>query len=123
MTIPVHGIGVPATYLCVNRIARKTMLPKPGCEDRLEVGLIPYISSQVAPFFHKGVKICFINSKTFGVGLWYELWLTGYGPYVFGILGLSKSHVVVATYGIAEGLVVDVCGNVEIHRTAYILND
>ena len=68
------------------------------------------------------MEVGLIDGQALRIGLRDKLRLTGYGPYVFRILWFTEAHVVVATYGVTEGLVVDIRGNVEIHRAAHVFN-
>ena len=123
MTVPVEGIGVTAAHVNIDGVAGQPVLPETGSHSGLEVGLVPHVGMKVGPFLHEGVEVGLIDGEALGIGLRDELWLTGHGPHVVGILGLAKAHIVVAAHGIAEGLVIDISGDVEVHRAAYILDD
>ena len=78
---------------------------------------------QIAPLLTEGVEVGLIDSQSLGISLRDKLRLTRDGPYVLRILGFAQTHVVIAAHGVAEGLVVNVGGDVEVHATAYILDD
>ena len=122
MTIPVESVRVATPHFRIHRIARQAMLPETGGRQSLEVGLVPYVGTQVAPFLHEGMEVGLIDSKTLGIGLRDELRLTGHWPYMLGILRFTKTHIIIAAHGIAERLEVDIIGDVEVHRAAYILH-
>jgi hypothetical protein len=98
------------------------MLPEARCHEGLEMGFVPYIGMQVAPFLTEGVEVGLINRESLGICLWNELRLTGYGPHVFRILGFAKTHIVITTDRVAERLVINVGGDVEVHATAHIFH-
>ena len=121
MAIPIEGIGVSAFYIDGYRIARQTMLPENGFLEWLEVGLIPDVGMKLGPTFTPRVEIGFIDGESLWVGLRYKLWLTGNWGDVGWVYRLAKSHVVIASNGVAIRLVVNIVFNLEVHATAHIL--
>ena len=78
---------------------------------------------QVAPFLIPRGEIGLIDSQSFRIRLWDELWLTGNRPNVLRILRLTKTHIVITTNGIAERLEIGIGGDIEVHAAAHILYD
>ena len=98
MAVPVHGVGVSTLDLRVDGVAGQTMPPEDGCHDGLEVRLVPNIGMQVAPFLIPWCEVGLIDSQSFGIGFWDELWLTRNRPYVLWVFRFTETHVVIAAY-------------------------
>ncbi len=121
MTVPVEGIGMATLYFRIYRVARQTVLPETRSLKGFEMGFVPHIGMQVAPLLTEGVEIGLINRESLRIGFWDKLRLTRDGPYVLRILGFSKTHVIIATNRVAEGLIINIGSDIEVHRASYIL--
>ena len=122
MTVPVEGVGMTTTDSGINGIARQTVFPENRSFSFLEMRLIPDIHTQLAPLRTPWSEVSLVDGKFFRILVGYELRLTRHGPYMLGILGFAKTHIIIASYGIAIGLIIHIGRDIEVHATTYILD-
>ena len=122
MTVPVEGVGMSATDNGIHRIAGQTVFPEDRGLGLFEVRLIPDIHTQLAPLRTPRGEVGLIDGQLLRILIRNELRLTGHRPDMFGIFRLTETHVIITTDGVAIGFKVDVGGDIEVHRTAHILD-
>ena len=110
-------------YVNGDRIARQTMLPEDRCKGRLKVRFIPNVGTQCSPIGIPRLEIGFVDSKALRIDFRYELRLTWHWSDVLRVDRFAQTHVIVATQRVTIGLIIYLWIDVEVHTTAYILND
>ena len=122
MAVPVEGVGMSATHLGINRIPRQTVLPEVRLKGRLEVRLVPHVATHLPPVGMPGMQIRLIDREPHGVHLGDKLRLTRNGVDVLRVNRFAQAHVVIAPYGVAVGLEIDIFSDSEVHATTHVLH-